>query len=625
MSHQTVHVGIVAGLLVCLAGCNLFNTLDGESAKGRGAAAHDPYGVDSGAVRLGLQHYKGCAIMANGNPVQKGGAPIPYPQNCATFNHPWVKTQNAPPMKLQTDTDYFLGKLTVMDDAVGLHTDFQNTGAAVRWFQEESLFSGLDWSGTAITRDRYLLAPDTGVYIREVLYDNAQWTTQDYSFLVEVLDSDGTPRAEQVYHRKDFLAETPISGHSRFAWQVEGVAPPLFQGDTELRTYPGYQPVYRTVARMDFGGSTNPFKTFKIARGLVGDGAIRVTWSLKPNDPLYFPVSFVSPEDVEPGCFDGPQGELRVPCNFGLDPQITFSPPQNGKYYVPGETFDANIELRDGRGLLLHRPDALPSVNEYMRDQANGLLFYNSGAVDVFFERDTYAGVKVAGPLQRLKPNYSPDNPDMYLELPATGPLSFMPQYFSDEILAGAADIRVPTRQVITLPENAPAGTYVAVVKSHRQWMGERFAKTKAFFFQVGTDTETKYPNRVGNCQICHRGVLSLDNLMHGLSVDHIESCKTCHGNQAGEPNAFTARIHELHMYSPKFPLLKNDCSVCHLTRESAMRPSIHACNSCHPSIHGGEFFRMEKVIDGSPDRFANCAQACHVNRPPTQHLYPSE
>jgi hypothetical protein len=76
-------------------------------------------------------------------------------------------------------------------------------------------------------------------------------------------------------------------------------------------------------------------------------------------------------------------------------------------------------------------------------------------------------------------------------------------------------------------------------------------------------------------------------------------------------------------MRSAKFPLAKNDCTNCHLVRDSAVRPSLYACTTCHPSAHGEQFFASKFVGGTEPSRFGNCAQMCHGDKPPQLHILP--
>jgi hypothetical protein len=161
--------------------------------------------------------------------------------------------------------------------------------------------------------------------------------------------------------------------------------------------------------------------------------------------------------------------------------------------------------------------------------------------------------------------------------------------------------------------------------------MGERFSRVITVDYQVGQAEPTSFPERVGNCQICHRGVISLDNVRHGMSVDYLEGCKSCHDRDVFVSPRLTMvnMIHTTHVSSFKFPQAKNNCTLCHLTRESALRPSLHVCASCHPEPHGTMFQAMHLSNDFDPTNdvsvYGNCARQCHQQTPPTQHILPTE
>jgi hypothetical protein len=609
-------IGVAA---MALGGCDfnkLVNTNDSESVAGRGSRSFDPYSGDSGAVRLSLQAFNGCAVLASGQPVAKGAANIPYPAQCPS---PLAADPNAslvtPTARMQvvSGTKYFLNQLTLTDSVLHQNTNFARPQDAANWFAHESRFKALDWEGLGITTDEWL--PFPGSFTREVQFSNANWQLkQDDTFLVEVLDTAGVVRGSQTYSRADFLAEASVAGHSRISWDVEGLAPPQFPGDPVAHPAAfGAAPNYRTTFRMDLTDSTNPFKQLTVPGALTGDGAFRVTWSALPGTPFYFPVTFVEKSALPATCYAADGGTERVACDFGLQPDFAVTRPANGKgYYEPGETFRFLIASKDDEGHLLHAPDALPSFDEFVAGQANGLLYYSPAQANEQ-EEDADSTYAVVGPIQDLRPFYD---------------LAKGPSYFStsDSLISniagqgqvpGLSAVRWPTREDIQLPANAKPGTYVALLKLNRQFYGERLTRTKAAFIQVGQTERTAYPGRVGNCQICHRGVISMENVRHGLSVDHLEACKACHLNR------LSVEIHQIHFRSTKYPMAKNDCTVCHLTRESATRPSYDVCASCHPSVHGGKYANLEFEVLGTPNRFSNCAQSCHVVQTPTAHVLP--
>jgi hypothetical protein len=333
-----------------------------------------------------------------------------------------------------------------------------------------------------------------------------------------------------------------------------------------------------------------------------------------------------APETERPAtCYaldaDGLSTDERVPCGFGLQQTVHIQPPQNGRFFAPGETVDFAVSLHDSEGHGLHSRDLMPSFDEFLADTSNGLAFFNDAMLLNF--RDTSSsesGFRVVGPLQDLtvvNGSYEPP----YFIYPAGSEPKF---YIGPDslVLPGGSATHAPARYAVPLPPNAKPGTYAVVLKGHRNFNGERLNRLDPFFFQVGQEQPTTYPGRVGNCQLCHNGVNSLSNLHHGVSVDHVELCQTCHFDEAvGHVSDF---IHRLHAGSRKYKQSKADCTLCHLTRESALRPSLMACNGCHVASHGAEYFDMQFApLQTAPNAYGNCANACHAETPPSLHVLP--
>jgi hypothetical protein len=501
----------------------------------------------------------------------------------------------------------------------------------VRWITTQSRFRKLDWGNLSPGPEewKFIDGLDGSLedsWTKELLFERGNWQrTKDSTFTIAVLDSSGTERTSVVYTRSELLSESPYAGHSRFAWRVENLAPPRFPGDTELRGVPfkpGRTPQFptaRTIARLDLVGSTNPFKTFTTP-DLRGPGALKVTWSLLPDDPIFFPVTFVPPEEVPATCKD--DNGQDVPCAFGLEPRLNFARPRNGQYFEPGETVHTYVDLRDSLGNRLHAPDLLPSVGELLEDKGNGVMITHLPYLASTTEADSTPMVTISGPLHRMQVHSDPTEAPPFFAREHSFP--FIEDLGTSHIGPTLYSTKVPTRFSRKLPEDAEPGTYVALIKFSRYFMGERISKLEPFFFQVGSAKRTKYPDQVGNCQICHRGVLSLDNLRHGLSVDHIESCKACHLYGDDQIGRIQETVHRIHMRSPRYTVDKKDCTICHLTQQSATRPSIAVCSSCHPSVHDSQYFPMRFTQQGTPNRFGNCAQSCHVAQLPQNHILPS-
>jgi hypothetical protein len=626
-------------LLLCVAvlasSCDVLKTEDEEGTRGRGAQAFDPYSSSaSGAISLSLLGFNGCAMLPTGEPVSRGSLELEdldsYPDTCTPLNSGIPLGAPVEPtarFTISSGAMYFLREFSVVDALVNVHTDYNDRRTPVGWIRKESRFKNLDWSGLSVGRDEWRRW-GPGSYVRETFYENAAWMlSTDDTFLIEVADADGNVRVSETYSRKDFLSETPVTGRTRVSWGVFGVGRPEYPGDPEMHSLPDGTPYFLTAAKVSFANSTNPFKSFRMP-DLTGEGFIRVTWSQLPEEPFLFPVTFVKELDKEATCFkldaNGLATNEQVPCGFGLSQQVHINKPANGKYFEPGETVDFLISLNDGDGNGLHSRDLMPSYNQYIADQSNGLAYFNEWMILTY--RDTSAsesGFKVVGPLhelQAMRGSYALP----YYSFPETSEPKFFVEPGLLQAIAGYKDMQPSTRYGVTLPADAKPGTYAVVLKGRRYFMGERLNRMDPFFFQVGQEKPTTYPGDIGNCQVCHNGVSSLNNLHHGASVDHVELCKTCHIDSSN--GHISDLIHRLHMGSNKYKQSKADCRMCHLTREPAVRPSLAACGSCHVSVHGTDYFDLKfQEPEQTPNANGNCANACHAVTPPSQHILPGQ
>ncbi|MFY2562782.1 hypothetical protein ACN469_34635 [Corallococcus terminator] len=623
-------------VLAVASGCNLFDTADTEGTRGRGARAFDPYDSSaSGAISLSLLWFKGCAILPTGEPVTKGELSLPaYPDTCFNLNDGYPKPTRPsaprPPearMLVSAGELYFLREFSAMDVALARFEDANDRRTPAAWMRKESIFKDLDWSNLSSGRDSWKRL-EPGTYQRETFYDNAAWMiSNDDTFLLEVLDADNNVRLSQSYSRSDFLAESAITGRTRASFTVTGLQRPLFPGDPTPRLAPGYDALeYASAVKVSLANSTNPFKSFTMPE-IAGEGVIRVTWSQLPKQPFLFPIQFQAARDRVPTCFKlGPDGlatDEPTPCGFGLKQKVQVARPANGNFFTGGETVDFVVSLQDGDGNGLHPRDSMPSFFDYMLEGSNGLAYFNEFMLLTW--RDSSAsesGFKVVGPLQDLQVVNGSYEPTQYFSYPSTSePQFFVPPDI--QAIAGGMEVRPTTRYTVPLPPDAKPGTYAILVKGHRNFEGERLNRLDPFFFQVGQTQPTTYAGRVGNCQVCHNGVSSLSNLHHGVSVDHVETCKVCHYDESvGHVSDF---MHRIHINSRKYAQNKGDCTLCHLTRESTLRPSLIACAGCHPGTHGTEYFDLPfQELNSPPNAYGNCANACHVTTAPAEHVLPA-
>lgn len=624
---------LLLSIVVLASGCDVFTTTDVEGTRGRGAKAFDPYSSSaSGAISLSLLQFKGCAILPNGLPVTRGTLNLPdYPDKCVNLTEGQPLAAPSEPTERFNVTPgalYFLRELTAVDTVFGQHTNYNDRHAPASWIRKQSLFKDLDWSGMTVGRDEWRSYNNRGTFQRETYFENAAWMlSDDDTFQLEVLDADGTVRSSTTYNRKDFLAENAVTGRTRVSWSVVGLTRPLFPGDNVEHVDPDYgpAPTYQTTVKVSLANSTNPFNTFRMPQ-LTGEGFIRVTWSLMPEKPFLFPVTFVPEQSRDASCYkldaNGLATSERVPCGFGLDQKVSVARPANGKFFMPGDTVDFRVSLRDGDGNGLHPRDGLPTFNEYMGDKSNGFAYFNEFMLTTFRDvSSSETGFKVVGPLQDIRATYGTYQTPYFAYPNSSEPFYFL--YPNATHLPRGADVMPPTQWSVTLPENAKPGTYAIYVKGHRNFMGERLNRMDPFFFQVGQEKATTYPGRVGNCQICHNGVNSLSNLHHGLSVDHVEACTVCHTDET--VGFMPDVIHRIHMGSRKYEKNKADCTLCHLTRESTLRPSMQACGSCHVQVHGADYFDLKfEKLQNTPNSYGNCANACHAVTPPAQHILPA-
>jgi len=580
----------------------------------------------AGPVKLALELYNGCSVLAGGVPVARGHAPIPYPERCDDMQQ-FAEARTVVPqakMELLSGGEYALNELTLLD-TLSSPTQPNSPQQVPEWFRTKSRFKDLDWRGVRPVTEDWIPDPDNQ-WVREVFFGEAQWMKgRDDQFLVEVLDSEGKVHQSMTYARGDFWAESPYFRNSRVSWLAYGVTPPEAPGPLPpLESAPGN---FHAFVRLGLRGLLDPDRSFKLT-GLHGDGALRVTWSLLPKQPFYFPVTYVEPAQRPATCYAGADDTRPVPCGFGLEPKLRLSPPKSGKgYYQPGEDLSLYFALEDRDGQRLHPRDELPSQNQFLAGHSNGLIYYTSGWWANHWGRDLFPSYKVLGPLQDLKGPSDVGTKAGYFQIPrqkgGRSSEGLLAQALAGDGVGGMREVRWSTRIPFTLAQDAKPGTYVALIRDARQSLGEWVSSGRALYFQVGQTEPTAYPGRVGGCEKCHVGTSALSQVGHGFAVQEIETCKGCHANYALN---WARRVHELHGRSARYPLQKADCTACHTTRESALRASDEICSTCHPALHGDTYFQTRftlKPKPGVPSRYDACAKACHEDTPPQGHVLP--
>jgi hypothetical protein len=300
--------------------------------------------------------------------------------------------------------------------------------------------------------------------------------------------------------------------------------------------------------------------------------------------------------------------------------QVTLSPPANGEYYEPGESFDMTADLFDGAGNRLHEPGELPTYRQYLFGASNGIQYYNLGTNPSagFFTENRLNLMKLItfGPKHEIEQNYTADHDAASffgheVNLPDVGKVVF----------AGFApgstawDEPIANNMTVEIPEDAVPGTYVAAAKTARSYYGQRLYREEHVEYQVGSNEVTVFDDSVGNCQeTCHTSDARLDRLRHGIRDASQKFCQLCHAPPHAE--VVGEMIHHVHFYSSKYPVRKSGCALCHLKAGSNSRASIAVCGDCHGEIHPGENMEFDS------DRYARCGQTCHATMPEVHKVF---
>ena len=274
----------------------------------------------------------------------------------------------------------------------------------------------------------------------------------------------------------------------------------------------------------------------------------------------------------------------ETPYRYGFTPQIeVVTAPANGQYFVPGEGFDFRITYRDGAGTRLNPPGSLPSYAEFLGDAIDSGIRYYDGfrqVLTVYYALKHREGNNIwalAGPTSKLKTSghvvpLSDFFTLAFTQIPMatraedgyTSVFNLVPNpaYELDPFLS----TQRPSDLVhVTVPADAEAGTYMLSFKSRRDWGGEAIVKAVTKEVQIGQAAPTVFVPKTGNCNGCHTGRTSLDNVLHGISDRR--ACFGCHAPLGGEPdNRLDFRIHFIHSRSNRMPVDPLVCSTCHLT-----------------------------------------------------------
>jgi len=471
--------------------------------------------------------------------------------------------------------------------------------------------TALGWSSGQPTRGEN--GGNRGQYAALDLSSGGTYTgTEDDIYQLSVVDAgklDGTARVEVTSIRGDSV-EAPVA--------VQGAVPitlgaaargatvtfsstdrnlQLVAGDRwVVRVRPGEAPDAPEAATRANHSAMAEIR-FYAARGSAPQldlpettRAIAVTWSADRERLYKIPVSFA---------------ESKV--GYGLEASISLSPPGNLAFYEGGETFTVTVALTDAAGRPLHEAENLPTYAQFVSGDANGIQYFTSSSIPSghgFFNeaRTNIMELSVAGPKQFIEQNYVEGaEPESYFSrehaFPDTGQIAVAG--FRDPSLWQTP---VPTSVKVKLPEDARQGTYVALLKVQREFMGEPIYRLVDVEFQVGDTQRTDYTDASGDCSVCHIDDARLSRLRHGGNNPQV--CVVCHSPRFG---VVSEHLHAIHFFSPKYVMPREDCSLCHISPGSNTRASVAVCGACHQAIHPDE-----RIVREDDDPHAACATGCH-------------
>jgi hypothetical protein len=428
---------------------------------------------------------------------------------------------------------------------------------------ENSELSSLDWSGVEMVEEDWR-TPGDGTFIRQRFYRGAKWMEQPGLFQLVPTNAAGNPVGPPLIANtgKDDRLNASDDGFVR-----RFVARQIAFGCPSMGNCTGGTFVAQGLAQLrDALNAGQRARTIPIAAT-----SLTLKWSAQPKALRTVLISHASPADF--------------PYGYGFQPSLeVVNAPANGSYYVPGETVRFRVTFRDGSGNRLHREGALPTYGEFLRDRIpSGLRYYNGFALfsTTYYalkHREGLMAIALLGPTDKL------ETPKSTVELAEFGsPQANFATTEADGFTSIFADIPpnpivfggnpkdddTPVSDIVpvTIPKDALPGTYIATLKSRREWGGEALNRAVTIDIQIGTAIPSVFEAKTGPCNTCHTGPSSLPKLLHGLADRR--ACFSCHSSLAFEPDAaIDIRVHEIHDRSDRFRSLADihNCATCHLT-----------------------------------------------------------
>jgi hypothetical protein len=517
------------------------------------------------------------------------------------------------PLRVKAGQVFFLNQV---DLRAAISTSADQGVAGLR---SQGDFASLAWQGVQLEdNDPLLSANPDGTFTRRRYYRSAQWMEQPSVFTLQPVDAEGRPTGRAL----PFHLGSEDKRKSNDDFFVRRLRAIQWANDCGPKGCAGATR-FTEEALVEVRNARSGYKTFSFS---PDTRALHLSWSARAGAPYVIPV-----EQVRNPAWD---------YGFAIDIKPLTAPRADGTY-APGSAVTFQMTLKDGAGKRLHPEGSLPTYFEFLSGQIESGIQYYRGFSDpaaTYYRRkhrERNFSVSFVGPAQRIQPIRSivemesflgpedvitiasPERDGVFGQAMTIPPANDLFGGAYDPTHAGWA---APVSDTWTnkIPANAEPGTYLVTVKARRVYMGEDVAASRTLEIQVGTPERTQATLTTGKCSTCHVQGGELNKVLHAL--DDRSTCTTCHAPLAFELEGPVAvRTHFVHSRG-RFDAPLEQCSSCHLNKESTQRTSKAACLSCHksyPDSHVEKFGPIEHMyVGGGRESFQQCTGSCHKTHP---------
>lgn len=478
-------------------------------------------------------------------------------------------------------------------------------------------FASLDWDDVELEDESFVgQASSDGTFTRRRFFRGADWMDKPSFFLIEQVDQNGhiTTFPLLVGTGLEQL-RTPLD--SFFIRRLRAIQ---WTNDCQSMDSCDGATSFTEEALVELRSANGSSPSFKLQPSTT---ALRVRWTLKPNAPYTIPV-----EQVAAPAYD---------YGFTMD-LAAITPPAPDGTYAPGQAVTFQFTLKDGAGNRLHDPGVMPSYADFLAGNIDSGIQYYRALAEPYAtyyrrkHREKQLILAVMGPVQNNRPLYDVVDINQSIDF-ATGVVTAGTQS-DDGIYAAATGIPsflvlfggpafwgLPSTDTwtFTLPPDCAPGTYYAVLKGRRSYLGQDIPESKVLEIQVGSPVHTEPAMTTGPCTSCHQEGGAFNRILHGL--DNRAACTSCHAPLSFElEGPVFVRTHFIHSRSNRYDAPLKKCQNCHTSAAGIQRTSKAACLSCHTSYPASHEEAYGPIVDmyvgGREESFQQCATTCHTTHP---------